>query len=219
MSKFAAKRKKLMSSKRWPISHLHRDDDCLIKHFILVCLSCISEAEKPYWWWPSFWTCLRDLQKWRWVFTFTFGSAVSGKGLSKIVNLQRIQHRTGCYWLIATHQCWVDLRYSWFATTWQGGHVGCQNKRIFPRRIYMKIEFSSQRREMLLFLTTNMAAVTSRANQQLKYGVLRPSWPGLSSILLSLSLGRRKGNLKHVIICIVLPESKDYLSDISVHLA
>ena len=30
----------------------------------------------------------------------------------------------------------------------------------------MKIELSSQRREMLLFLTTNMAAVTSRANQQ-----------------------------------------------------
>ena len=30
----------------------------------------------------------------------------------------------------------------------------------------MKIEFSSQRREVLLFLTTNMAAVTSRANQQ-----------------------------------------------------
>ena len=30
----------------------------------------------------------------------------------------------------------------------------------------MKIEFSSQRREMLLFLTTNMSAVTSRANQQ-----------------------------------------------------
>ena len=56
--------------------------------------------------------------------------------------------------------------YSWFATTWQGGHVGSQNKRIFPRRIYMKIEFSSQRREMLLFLTTNLAPVTSRANQQ-----------------------------------------------------
>ena len=30
----------------------------------------------------------------------------------------------------------------------------------------MKIEFSSQRREMLLFLITNMAAVTSRGNQQ-----------------------------------------------------
>ena len=38
--------------------------------------------------------------------------------------------------------------------------------RIFPGRIYMKMEFSSQRREMLLFLTTSMAAVTSRANQE-----------------------------------------------------
>ena len=37
---------------------------------------------------------------------------------------------------------------------------------IFPRRIYMKIAFRSQRREILLFLTINMAAVTSRANQQ-----------------------------------------------------
>jgi len=34
----------------------------------------------------------------------------------------------------------------------------------------MKIEFSSQRREMLLVLTTNMAAVTSCANQQLESG-------------------------------------------------
>ena len=30
----------------------------------------------------------------------------------------------------------------------------------------MKIRFSSQKRELLLSLTTNMAAVTSRANQQ-----------------------------------------------------
>ena len=59
--------------------------------------------------------------------------------------------------------------YSWFATTWKGGHVGGQNKRIFPRRMYVKIEFSSQRREMLLFSTTNMAAVTSRANQQYEW--------------------------------------------------
>ena len=35
--------------------------------------------------------------------------------------------------------------------------------------VYMKIKFSFQRREMLLFLATNMAAVTSRANQQLLY--------------------------------------------------
>ena len=33
----------------------------------------------------------------------------------------------------------------------------------------MKIEFRSQRRKMLLFLTTNMAAVTSCANQQYSY--------------------------------------------------
>ena len=32
----------------------------------------------------------------------------------------------------------------------------------------MKIEFSFKRREMLLFLTTNVAVVTSRANQQLE---------------------------------------------------
>ena len=36
----------------------------------------------------------------------------------------------------------------------------------FSRRINMKIEFGSQRREMLLFLTTNMPAVKSSTNQQ-----------------------------------------------------
>ena len=54
------------------------------------------------------------------------------------------------------------------STTWQGGHVRSQNNRIFSGRIYMKIEFSSQRREMLLFLTTNIATVTSRAKQQFR---------------------------------------------------
>lgn len=33
--------------------------------------------------------------------------------------------------------------------------------------IYMKIEFSSQMRKMLLFLSINTAAVTTSANQQL----------------------------------------------------
>ena len=56
--------------------------------------------------------------------------------------------------------------YSWFATTWHGDNVGGQYNRIFSRRIYMKIEFSSQRGIMLLFLTTSIAAVTSPANQQ-----------------------------------------------------
>ena len=32
-------------------------------------------------------------------------------------------------------------KYSWFVTTWQGGHVGGQYNRIFSRRIYMKTEF------------------------------------------------------------------------------
>ena len=40
------------------------------------------------------------------------------------------------------------------------------NNTIFSPRIYMETEFSSQGREMHLFLITNMAAVTSRANQQ-----------------------------------------------------
>ena len=44
-------------------------------------------------------------------------------------------------------------------TKWQGGHGGFQYNRIFSGRSYMKIEFLSQRREMLLFLSTNMAAV------------------------------------------------------------
>ena len=30
----------------------------------------------------------------------------------------------------------AKLRYSWFATTWQGGHVRCQYLRIFSRRIF-----------------------------------------------------------------------------------
>ena len=37
---------------------------------------------------------------------------------------------------------------------------------FFFRSIFMKMGFSSQRRKMRLFLITNMAAVTSRANQQ-----------------------------------------------------
>ena len=43
----------------------------------------------------------------------------------------------------------------------------------------MKIEVSSQKREMLLFLTTNMAAVMSRANQQLKEPIVTLATIGL----------------------------------------
>ena len=37
---------------------------------------------------------------------------------------------------------------------WHGSHVEGQHNRNFSQRISMKIEFSSQRREMLLFLTS-----------------------------------------------------------------
>ena len=40
------------------------------------------------------------------------------------------------------------LHYSWFPTRWRhGGHVQVQNDGILSRVIYMKIEFSSQRRK------------------------------------------------------------------------
>ena len=42
------------------------------------------------------------------------------------------------------------------------------SQELFSRRIYRKVEVTSQRGEMLLFLTTKMAAVTSPANQKYK---------------------------------------------------
>ena len=45
---------------------------------------------------------------------------------------------------------------------WYGGHVGGHYKEFYFSKICMKVEFSSQRREMLSFLIINMAAVTSR---------------------------------------------------------
>ena len=37
---------------------------------------------------------------------------------------------------------------------------------LVVRRIYLKMEFSSRQRKMLLFLTTEMFAMTSHTNQQ-----------------------------------------------------
>ena len=53
--------------------------------------------------------------------------------------------------------------------------LGVRKKELFSRRIYMKIEVTSQRREMLLFLTTKMAAVTSPANQKYKESLFNVS--------------------------------------------
>ena len=44
--------------------------------------------------------------------------------------------------------------------------LGVSKKELFSRRIYMKIDVTSQRRDMLLFLTAKMAAVTSPANRK-----------------------------------------------------
>ena len=85
--------------------------------------------------------------------------------IRKEYNPQRIGlgHQHGRRFIVLGRH--VKTLYSWFATTLQCGYVGGQYNRNFARKIYMKIEFSSQRRDMLLFLTTNMAAVTSLANQ------------------------------------------------------
>ena len=46
-------------------------------------------------------------------------------------------------------------------------HVGVQNKTKFVLTVSIKIEVNSQRRKILLFLYTNMAAMMSHANHQL----------------------------------------------------
>ena len=43
-------------------------------------------------------------------------------------------------------------------------HVGVQNKRKFVHIVRVKMEVYSQKRKILLFLYTNMAAMTSHAN-------------------------------------------------------
>ena len=50
--------------------------------------------------------------------------------------------------------------------------LGVSKKELFSRRIYMKIKVTSQGRDMLLFLTIKMAAVTSPTctNQNYIYG-------------------------------------------------
>ena len=65
----------------------------------------------------------------------------------------------------------------------QGGHVGGQYNRTFSRQIYLKMELSSQKREMLLFLAINMADVTSRAIQQYSQDTLAPVVQTLDSAL------------------------------------
>ena len=53
--------------------------------------------------------------------------------------------------------------------------LGVNTIELFSRRILMKIEVTSQRTEMLLFLTTKMATVTSPANQNYKGSLFKIS--------------------------------------------
>ena len=78
-------------------------------------------------------------------------------GLAKILN-----ETTKEAFLFCSHetrwQCWGSIQYN------------------FSRIINMKIEFGSQRRQILLFLTTNMAAVTSSADQQYWQLAISRNW-------------------------------------------
>ena len=59
---------------------------------------------------------------------------------------------------------WLVISNSWFATTWQGSHVW-----ILSRRIYTKMEISSQRRERSrngFVVHHRHSRRTSHANQQ-----------------------------------------------------
>ena len=72
---------------------------------------------------------------------------------------------------------------SWFATTWQGGHVEGQNNRIFSRRIYMKIEFSSQIEERNAFVLDQLLHLRGQPS---RYHVELSLW-GKTQFRLSIS--------------------------------
>ena len=77
--------------------------------------------------------------------------------------------------------------YSWLASTWHGGHVGGQyNKNYLFSKIYMKMEFSFQRIEIFGFLTTDIASMTSRANQQYSSTHINCNWPILTGFAMKV---------------------------------
>ena len=57
---------------------------------------------------------------------------------------------------------------SWFATTWQGGHVGGQyNKNCFSKNLHKNIFYFPGERNAFVLNHHHMAALTSPANKQL----------------------------------------------------
>ena len=57
---------------------------------------------------------------------------------------------------------------SWFSLTWWDGHVGVQNNGKMSLKFSIMIESNSQKNFCAIVLYTNMAAVTSRENQELR---------------------------------------------------
>ena len=79
--------------------------------------------------------------------------------------------------------------------------LGVGTIELFSRRIYMKIEVTSQRAEMLLFLTTKMAAVTSPANQKSSLFIISKNT--LCSQTVNVYLLAIKFKLHHVLALII----------------
>ena len=65
-------------------------------------------------------------------------------------------------------QCLFSMLLSIGGSHCRHMHVGVQNKRKFVHIVCIKMEVKSQRRKILLFMYTNMAAMTSHANHQYK---------------------------------------------------
>ena len=56
-------------------------------------------------------------------------------------------------WPLFGTNSWANRLYSWFATTWQGGHIGGQCYRNFARIIYIRTGF---------FVSVNLVSGMSR---------------------------------------------------------
>ena len=65
--------------------------------------------------------------------------------------------------------CFCLWSYSSYIGGFHCRHVGGQNKRKFVHIVCIKMALNSPRRKILLFLSTNMAAMTSHANHQLNF--------------------------------------------------
>ena len=77
---------------------------------------------------------------------YTFEMPASIDNLSEVSNSSS---RTGK--ILKSNSVRLRNKRSFPSPYWQGCHVGSPYNRFFSRRIYMKIEFSSLRMEMLLF--------------------------------------------------------------------